>query len=122
MTPFSMRWILVGAVVGSTAACDLLQSWDMKRHGEVHDFRPARLARLFARWPLAVSVVFMAISFFAFLELLSIEDLSFAVPATAASLVVETLLAKTLLRERVAPQRWIGAILVACGVVFLSRS
>jgi uncharacterized membrane protein len=116
------RWLLVAAVVGSTVLCDLLQSWDMKRHGEVLDFRPSRLARLFARWPVALSVVFMATSFFAFLQLLVIEDLSFAVPATAASLVVETFLAQALLRERVLPQRWAGCLLVATGVVLLSRT
>lgn len=116
------KWLLVGAVVGSTVACDLLQSWDMKRHGEVHDFRPSRVAALFGRWPLAVSVIFMAISFFAFLSLLSMEDLSFAVPATAASLVVETLLAQTVLKEDVGAKRWAGALMVAAGVALLARS
>ncbi|MEZ5404433.1 MAG: EamA family transporter [Bryobacteraceae bacterium] len=94
----------------------------MKRHGAVHDFRPSRLARLFGRWPLAVSVVFMAVSFFAFLQLLAIEDLSFAVPATAASVVLETLAAQVVLGEAVRAQRWAGAILVAAGVAFLARS
>lgn len=117
-----MRWMLVGAVVGSTVACDLLQSWDMKRHGEVTNFAPSRLAALFARWPLALSVVFMAISFFAFLQLLQLEDLSFAVPATAASLVVETLLARVVLKEAVTPRRWAGALLVAAGVALLAQS
>jgi len=117
-----MTWLLVAAVVGSTVACDLLQSWDMKRHGEVHDFRPSRIAALFARWPLALSVVFMAISFFAFLSLLAREDLSFAVPATAASLVLETLLAQWILKENVSVRRWAGALMVAAGVALLARS
>ena len=116
------RWLLVGAVVGSTVACDLLQSWEMKRQGEVTDFRPSRIAALFRRWPLAVSVLFMALSFFAFLRLLQIEDLSFAVPATAASLVLETFLAKIVLKENVGPRRWTGALLVAAGVALLART
>lgn len=116
------RWLLVGAVVASTVACDLLQSWEMKRRGEVTDFRPSRLAALFGRWPLALSILFMAISFFAFLQLLQLEDLSFAVPATAASLVVETFLAKIVLKENVDPRRWLGAILVACGVALLAHT
>jgi uncharacterized membrane protein len=62
----------------------------------------------------------MAISFFSFALLLRIADLSFAVPATAASYVVETLLAKWLLRERVDVRRWTGALLVACGVALLA--
>lgn len=117
-----MRWLLVGAVVGSTIACDLLQSWDMKRHGEVTDFRPSRVAAWFGRWPLALSVVFMALSFFSFLKLLEQEDLSFAVPATAGSLVFETFLAKIVLKEKVDPRRWLGALLVASGVALLART
>ena len=45
----------------------------------------------------------MAVSFFAFIALLSVADLSFAVPATAASYVLETVLAKYLLKEPVTP-------------------
>jgi drug/metabolite transporter (DMT)-like permease len=62
----------------------------------------------------------MAISFFAFLQLLKIADLSFAVPATAATYVVETTLAKLVLKEQVRWQRWAGACLVAAGVLLLS--
>ena len=115
-----LRWLLVGAVVGSTVACDLLQSWEMKHQGEVTDFRPSRIAALFRRWPLALSVVFMAVSFFAFLRLLETAELSFAVPATAATYVLETFLARIVLKENVAWQRWLGAALVACGVLLLS--
>jgi uncharacterized membrane protein len=117
-----MRWLLLGTVVGSTVACDLLQSWEMKRQGEVTDFRPSRIAALFRRWPLALSVIFMASSFFAFLKLLELEDLSFAVPATAASLVLETFLARIVLKENVDLRRWLGALLVACGVALLAHT
>jgi uncharacterized membrane protein len=46
--------------------------------------------------------------------------LSFAVPATAASFVIETLLAKLILRERVDGTRWAGALCVAAGVWLLA--
>lgn len=108
-----MKWLLVAGVVGSTVACDLLQSWEMKRQGRL-------AAGVFKRWPIVLSVFFMAISFFCFIELVKLEDLSFAVPATAASVVVETLLARFLLHENVQPARWAGAFLVACGVALLA--
>ena len=117
-----MRWLLVAGVVASTATCDLLQSWEMKRHGEMRDFSPSRFVRLFRRWPLMLAVVFMATSFFCFIELLALEDLSFAVPATAASLVVETFLARFVLKERVTLRRWIGAVMVAAGVTLLAKT
>jgi drug/metabolite transporter (DMT)-like permease len=62
----------------------------------------------------------MAISFFAYLGLLSIADLSFAVPATAITYVLETVLAKFLLKEHVNWLRWAGASLVICGVALVS--
>jgi uncharacterized membrane protein len=42
------------------------------------------------------------------------------VPASAATLVFETILARFILKERVDSRRWLGACLVACGVVLLA--
>ena len=119
-----MKWMLVGLIVGSTVASDLLQTREMKRHGEIDDFRPWALggvfARLLRRAPLIAAVFFMAVSFFAFLRLLAVADLSFAVPATAATYVIETALARYVLRERVSRVRWAGVGLVACGVALVA--
>jgi drug/metabolite transporter (DMT)-like permease len=62
----------------------------------------------------------MAVSFFAYLGLLSFTDLSFAVPVTAVTYVVETALAKYVLKERVNWLRWAGAAVVLCGVALVS--
>ncbi len=102
-----LQWWLVAGIVLSTACADLLQSHGMRRGG--------------ASWKLPVSMVFMAVSFFCFTQLLKIADLSFAVPATAASFVLETFLAKVALKERVTSRRWAGALLVAAGVALLSH-
>ena len=120
-----MKWALVATVVGCTALADLLQSFEMKRHVvRVEDLRPGRLGRMLAglarRGPLVLAVFFMAISFFAFMKLLTLADVSFAVPVTAASVVIETVLAKLVLNETVTFKRWAGAGLVACGVALLA--
>lgn len=119
-----MKWPLVATVVTATVLSDLLQSREMKRHGEIADFRPTALGRAFAailrRRLFLLAVACMAISFFAFLQLLAIADLSFAVPATAATYVLETLLARLILHEQVTWQRWAGATLVAGGVFLLA--
>jgi drug/metabolite transporter (DMT)-like permease len=65
-------------------------------------------------------IAVMAVSFFALLALLSISDLSFAIPATAASYLLETVLAKLILKEDVRWQRWFGACMAASGVGLLS--
>jgi drug/metabolite transporter (DMT)-like permease len=119
-----LQWLLVAVIVMSTVFGDLLQTSEMKRVGEVHDFRPGKLGRLLAQMAqrkyLILAVFFMAISFFAFMKLLSVADLSFAVPASAATVVLETILARLLLGERVDIRRWAGAGLVACGVALLA--
>jgi drug/metabolite transporter (DMT)-like permease len=119
-----MSWLLVAAIVGATILGDALQTIGMRRHGEIHDFRPGALGRAAAalarNWCVIAAVAMMAVSFVAFVTLLSIADLSFAVPATAASYVAETFVAKYLLKEDVNWKRWTGAGLVACGVALLA--
>jgi multidrug transporter EmrE-like cation transporter len=116
-------WLLVAAVVATTVAGDALQTLGMRRHGEV-EINPGALGRFLGvfrnNWPVILSIVMMAASFFAFLTLLSVADLSFAVPATAASIVIDTVVARYLLREKVDWRRWAGAGLVACGVALLA--
>ena len=62
----------------------------------------------------------MAVSFFALMKLLSVTELSFAVPVSAVTYVLETVLAKYVLKERVNRLRWAGAALVICGVALVS--
>ncbi len=114
-----MKWALVATIVVSTIACDGLQSSAMKAHGEIHSVSLGRIARLFAQWRLALSIVFMTLSFFSFTQLLAIADLSFAVPATALTIPAETFMARYVLRENVGLRRWVGAVLVAAGVLCL---
>ena len=119
-----MAWFYVAIIVVSTVASDLLQSWEMKRHGEVTDFGVSGIGRLLkmllTKLPLIGSVIFLAVSFYAFLALLAVADLSFAVPATALSLVAETILARLVLKENVTAARWAGTLLVAAGVALLA--
>ena len=118
-------WTLLSIVVGCTVMSDLLSAFEMKRHGEVHDFRPGGIGRTLATLAtkkfVILSIFFMALSFFAFMTLVERADLSFAVPASAASIVFETILARTILKERVDTRRWWGVCLVAMGVVLLAE-
>ncbi len=119
-----MKWILVAIIVACTTVGEILQAKGMRQQGEIDDFHPGALGRVLAAMArnrnIILSVTCMAISFFSFMALLSIADVSFAVPATAASYVFETVLAKFLLQEHISPRRWMGASLVACGVALLS--
>lgn len=117
-----MKWLLVLVMVMATVLSDLLQSFEMKRSGEqsVGARGLMRLLKLIAeRRLLILAIVCMAFSFFSFMALVRIEPLSFAVPASAASFIVETILAKLVLRERIGVKRAAGALLVLAGVVLI---
>jgi drug/metabolite transporter (DMT)-like permease len=119
-----VKWLLLALMVAATTGGDVLQSIGMRKHGEIHDFRPGALRRVAAAlarsYYIILAIACMAVSFFAFMSLLSVADLSFAVPASAASFVFETVLAKYVLHERVNWERWAGTGLVACGVALLA--
>ena len=119
------QWILVAIIVACNAVADLLNTVGMRHHGEVTDLRPEGVLTLFHslfrnKYVLGGSLA-MAVSFFSLVSLLSIAPVSFAVPATAASFVIETILAKFLLKEAVHWKRWLGAVLVGFGVALLAR-
>jgi drug/metabolite transporter (DMT)-like permease len=117
-----MTWVLVMVMVAATVLSDLLQSFEMKRAGEqsVGARGMGRLLHMIAaRRYLLLSVVCLAFSFFAFMALVQSAPLSFAVPASAASFILETVLAKLLLKERIGPRRAAGTMLVLAGVVLL---
>jgi drug/metabolite transporter (DMT)-like permease len=119
-----MKWIYIAIIVGATTVGEVMQAAGMRRHGEIRDFRPGAIGRAVAVLSKNVfvigSMVAMAVSFFAYLGLLTIADLSFAVPATAITYVLETILAKYILKEKVNWLRWVGASLVICGVALVS--
>jgi drug/metabolite transporter (DMT)-like permease len=117
-----MKWILVTVMVVATALSDVLQSYEMKNAGE-QSVKPRGLMRLLRtiarRRFLVLAIACMAVSFFSFMALVQVEALSFAVPASAASFVLETLLAKLVLREHIGVRRAAGALIVLCGVVLV---
>jgi drug/metabolite transporter (DMT)-like permease len=109
-------------MVIATVLGDLLQSHEMKRAGEqsvsMHGF--ARLLHTIARRRLLIlGVSCNVVSFFAFMALVQTEPLSFAVPASSSSFVLETLLAKFVLHERLGARRIAGALAVLGGVVLV---
>ena len=119
-----MKWLLVAIIAICNTLGDVLNTAGMKRQGEVEDLSLGSLARMvkriFRNTLVLAGFAALAVSFFALLSLLSITTVSFAVPATAVSYLLETMLAKYILGEDVRWRRWAAATLVAGGVVLLS--
>ena len=119
-----MRWFLLSLVVVTTVVSDLLQSREMKLAGEQSGDGKGivRIARMIVRRKqLVLAIGLMAVSFFAFLALVQTQPLSFAVPASAGSFILETVLAKFLLKEDVGVLRAAGAFLVFIGILLVAR-
>jgi drug/metabolite transporter (DMT)-like permease len=53
------------------------------------------------------------------MSLLSVADLSFVLPVTAAGYTVSTLLGRLVLHEQVSPARWAGAVLISIGMALV---
>ena len=79
-------------------------------------------SRRTAAWVLSAGVLAMTVSFFIWLNLLAKFDLSRLYPFEGLNRVLLLFAAAFFLRERIAPQLWIGVILISAGValVFLS--
>lgn len=119
-----MTWVLLTVMVLATALSDMLQSYEMKRAGvqSVGARGLGRLLRMIVeRRYLLLSILCLAFSFFAFMALVQTAPLSFAVPASAASFILETILAKILLHEHIGARRAGGTLLVLAGVLLLGK-
>src|SRR5262249_16380168 len=114
--------LLIVILAGSLG--DVFIAKGMKRVGEIATLRLRELAvigtRMVCNAAFLLGILCLAISFGAFLVVLSWADLSFIVPATSLSFVVSTLGAKWFLQERIDRLRWLGTILVCVGVALLS--
>ena len=119
-----MKWFLVALLIATTALSDILQSYEMKRAG-TQSVGARGLAHMlwliFERRYLLLSIMSLAISFFAFMALVQSAPLSFAVPASAGSFILETVLARLLLHERIGPRRAAGTLIVLAGVILVDR-
>ena len=115
--------IFFSLIVVAGTAGELCVSRAMKAIGEVHDFRPAALVKVFLRalrvkW-MWIGVGLMAVGFFSLLAILSFENVSFVVPVTALSYVAGALGGRFFLGERVNWRRWTGILLVCVGVTLV---
>ncbi|NDD30108.1 MAG: hypothetical protein EB084_17770 [Proteobacteria bacterium] len=118
----TLTFVLI-AVVGATFG-DTLLSIGMRRVGELGASDVRSVATYFWRaltHPyVAGGIACMSIYFFTWLVVLSEADLSLALPLTALTFVLGTVLARWWLHETVTPARWFGTGVIAIGVVIVA--
>ena len=110
MTPFSALLIFVALILFVLAQLFL-------KHAMEDDLGSARFKKNFA-----VGLSTMTVSFFITLGLLQHFELSYLYPFQGLSVVIISLLAAAILREKLTPRLLIGAALISAGVVLVSLS
>ena len=115
--------IMVLVIVLSNSAGDICITRGMKQIGEVSTVSPRELLfiakKVLGNKYFLLGVLFLAVSFFSFLAVLSWADLSFIIPATAIVYAVSLVGAKFFLHEEINRLRWAGTILVCLGVALV---
>lgn len=87
------------------------------KHAMESDLRSRRFTKFFA-----AGLVAMTLSFFITLGLLQHFDLSYLYPFQGLSVVIISILAAVILREKLTPRLFFGAALISGGVVLVSLS
>lgn len=116
--------LAVGFAVSASTVGDLFLAAGMRRVGEVEWLGlraiPGQLKRVVTTPQIPLAIAFMAIFFFTWLALLSRAELSFILPMTATTYILNGLAAGPFLGERVSPQRWVGIWVITVGVVLVT--
>lgn len=99
------------------AVGNLSLAWGMKHFPKSMSANPT--AGIYAMLDpfVALGVAALILSVLVRLALLSLADLSYALPVTAVGYVIAALLGKTVLHEAVSSQRWMGIALIFAGAL-----
>jgi len=119
LTP--QRWLILIAVMLTASIGDTLLSHGMAQVGPVSlSHLGVLISAMKNLW--VVAGILCLLGFFAsYLTALSWADLTFVLPSTAFGYVVIALLSKFWLHEEISLYRWLGIVLIVCGVGFVAN-
>jgi drug/metabolite transporter (DMT)-like permease len=101
---------------------NLFLAWGMKHFPSAVSFEPLFYLNAVLD-PLVIGGIVMQILWLlARMSLLSVADLSYVLPVTAAGYGITTLLGRVVLHEQVSAARWAGAILISLGTWFAAST
>ena len=115
------RYLILLCVMLTASVGDTLLSHGMSQVGPVSF---SNLGLLFTALsnPWVIAGILLLLGFFAsYLTALSWADLTFVLPSTAFGYIVVALLAHFWQHEHISLSRWLGIILIVCGVGFVAN-
>jgi uncharacterized membrane protein len=118
--------IILAVIILSNAVGNVSLSYGMKQVGDISALPLTQMAgaavrALFHPW-VALGVALLIVFLVSFATALSWADLTYVLPATAIGYVLIALLAHWVLQESLNPARWTGTLLIAFGVLLVSRT
>jgi drug/metabolite transporter (DMT)-like permease len=117
--------VMLIAVTAGTIG-DLLLARGMKELGDLSAMNLKGIFNVALQALTSPKLVFgtcmLAVFFFLWLAVLSWEDLSVALPMQALNYILVAFLSQYFLHEMVSPLRWAGTVLVAIGVIMITKS
>jgi multidrug transporter EmrE-like cation transporter len=120
-----LKWVLIVCTVFASSSGDILCAKGMSEGREINNLRPTgimhALEYIVTRRLVILGYVCYAVAFISLTGLLSVAQLTVAVPATAFSFVVDTLGAHFILHEHIPWKRWLGVVCVSAGVILAVR-
>lgn len=120
-----MKWVLIVCTIFASSTGDILCAKGMSQGRELGNFRPTGILHtvqyIATRRLVILGYLSYAVAFVSLMGLLSVAQLTVAVPATALSFVVDTLGARFILHERIPWKRWLGVCCVTVGVLLAIR-
>jgi drug/metabolite transporter (DMT)-like permease len=115
------KYLVLAGVTIFGAVGDTLLSHGMKEVGPISlQHLPQIFLVIVDPW-VALGIVFLLGFFSAYMTSLSWADLTYVLPATSLGYVLLALIAKFALHEQVSLTRWLGILLIAAGVGFVTR-
>ena len=119
LTP--QRYLILLTVVLTASFGDVLLSHGMSQVGPVSVHHLGLLLTALKN-PWVLAGIVLLLGFFAsYLSALSWADLTFVLPSTAVSYVIVALLSRYWLHEHISAYRWLGILLIVCGVGFVAN-
>jgi drug/metabolite transporter (DMT)-like permease len=122
---FKTAVVMLIAVIAGTIG-DLLLARGMKELGDLSTMNLKGIlstaGQAVTSPKLMAGTAMLAIFFFLWLAVLSWEDLSVALPMQALNYILVAFLSQYFLHEVVSPLRWAGTVLVAVGVIMITKS
>ena len=122
---FKTAIVMFIAVIAGTIG-DILLARGMKELGDISAMNLKGILNVavqaLSSIKLILGTVMLAVFFFLWLAVLSWEDLSVALPMQALNYILVAFLSQYFLHEVVTPMRWAGTVLVAIGVIMITKS